>query len=342
MCIAPLNPPFLPFCPPPPPPNPTQTIFIDVSSLPPGVRPFEKKDIKDIVTQGTPPGVALGLVFSSPDKGLKISGRSGVPIEIPVLISALQAVTGGAKLLEQIQGFFKRRSLAGMDGASFGRRQAAATTTTTPNGKVEANYWVVMHELNGTGTAQTWVPTGPTGATLDGGDKIRFVVLVNTLNTIVPMVRKGLPCPKKVAGSQECEEFERYLTTSGNEVYITTIVAAFLVLFSVVIVLLPCCMSETTKPPLPAPVVEQAQPPAPVVVSPPPPAPAPVFVREVEPQMRYNVQGAPIKHFGPPIGGSGWKPAPQTEYSVPISTSPDTEGQLGFSDGYAPGAVSAS
>ena len=286
--------------------------------------------------------MALGLVFSSPDKGLKISGRSGVPIEIPVLISALQAVTGGAELLEQIQGFFKRRSLAGMDGASFGRRQAAATTTTTPNGKVEANYWVVMHELNGTGTAQTWVPTGPTGATLDGGDKIRFVVLVNTLNTIVPMVRKGLPCPKKVAGSQECEEFERYLTTSGNEVYITTIVAAFLVLFSVVIVLLPCCMSETTKPPLPAPVVEQAQPPAPVVVSPPPPAPAPVFVREVEPQMRYNVQGAPIKHFGPPIGGSGWKPAPQTEYSVPISTSPDTEGQLGFSDGYAPGAVSAS
>mmetsp|Transcript_12477 Transcript_12477/g.29198 ORF Transcript_12477/g.29198 Transcript_12477/m.29198 type:complete len:136 (-) Transcript_12477:314-721(-) len=67
---------------------------------------------------------------------------------------------------------------------------------------------------------------------------------------------------------------------------------------------------------------------------PPPPPPAPVFVREVEPQMRYNVQGAPIKHFGPPIGGSGWKPAPQTEYSVPIRTSPETEGQLGFSDGF--------
>lgn len=296
--------------------------------------------IKDIATQGTLPGVALGLVFSSPDKGLKIVGisGSGVPIEIPVLISDLLDVTGGAELLKQILDLFKGRSLAGMDGASMARRQAAADTT-TPNGKVEEAYWVVMHELNGTGTALTWVPTGPTGATLDG-DSIRFVVLVNTLNTIVPMIRKGLPCPKKADG-QTCEEFDRYLTTSGNEVYITTIVAAFLVLFSVAIVLLPCCMSETTKPPLPAPVVERAQPPAPVVVSPPPPAPAPVFVREVEPQMRYNVQGAPIKHFGPPIGGSGWKPAPQTEYSVPISTSPDTEGQLGFSDGYAPGAGAA-
>jgi len=228
-------------------------------------------------------------------------------------------------LLAAIRAALSRRS-----GDPLLRRQ----DETSPNERVESADWLVIYQLNGTAPAQTWVPVGPTGAVEVAGGQIRAFVLVNTLETYVPFVIRGLPRVET--------EFDKHITTSGNEVYSTICVASFLLLLSFVIVLLPCCMPESTKPPLPSPPVPREAPPAPVVISPPPPPPAPVFVREVEPQMRYNVQGAPIKHFGPPIGGSGWKPAPQTEYSVPIRTSPETEGQLGFSDGYGGGGTSFS
>jgi len=265
------------------------------------------------VTQTLPGSVAAKALEVKP-RGQAIAG-AGVLIRISVKAAAF---AGFEDLLNRIRAAFARRSDAS-------RRQGDET----PIEKVENSYWLLMHELNGTAPSQTWVPVGPTGAVVEADGGIRAFVLSNTLNTYVPIIVKGLPSVN--------QEFDKYITTSGNEVYSTICVASFLFLLSFVVVFLPCCMPESTKPPLPAPPVERAAPPAPVVISPPPPPPAPVFVREVEPQMRYNVQGAPIKHFGPPIGGSGWKPAPQTEYTVPIRTSPETEGQLGFSDGFGGG-----
>ncbi len=262
---------------------------------------------------GALPGEILSRALEIQPTGQAISG-AGVLVRITVKSAAFQ---GFQELLNRIRAAFARRR-------DVQRRQA------TPVQQVEDSYWLLMHELNGTAPAQSWVPVGPTGAVVEEDGDIRTIVLSNKLGTYVPMVVKGLPSVS--------QEFDKYITSSGNEVYSTICVASFLFLLSFVVVLLPCCMPETTKPPLPAPPVERKAPPAPVVISPPPPPPAPVFVREVEPQMRYNVQGAPIKHFGPPIGGSGWKPAPQTEYSVPIRTSPETEGQLGFSDGFGGGA----
>jgi len=213
-----------------------------------------------------------------------------------------------------------RRSLV----AEAMRRQDGNTVEEKINDIIANKRWLVVHKLNGT----EWKPLGPTGLRRNNSNLVAMAA-INSFSTYAAFVR---PLPT-------VPSFQKYITTSGDEVYVTIAIASFLALLLFLIPCLPCCMSEDTKPPLPPPappppIVRQAPAkpkPAPLpVMSPPPPPPEPVLVHEVEPQMRYDTLGAPIKHFGPPIGGDGWTPAPDPEYTVPIRSDPETFGSLGF------------
>jgi hypothetical protein len=204
------------------------------------------------------------------------------------------------------------------------RRQSAPTA----NERIANSYFLFIHRLNTSVIPNRFQPVGPTWVFRDREDGIwKAFAFLSSFSVYSPIVRKGMPT---------VPEYNKAQSSSGDEVYVTSAMAGFLVMLMILVIMLPWFMTEEAMPPPPPkiepPKVVSAQP---IIISPPPPPPAPVFVRELEPQIRYNVQGAPIKHFGPPIGGDSWKPAPQNEYSVPIRTNPDTEGQLGFHEPYA-------
>ena len=172
--------------------------------------------------------------------------------------------------------------------------------------------YVLVHKLvsDGVGiyeepiaTSVRWQPVGPSSQPAAGSTAI--TTLVSGFSTLAAVSLPSYPSCTATPLPKGCGyQFPHSRQSSaGVEVYLTLAALAFLWLVLLLAIFLPACCKcrkymdpeeeeeEEAPPPLPAPLP---------ISPPPPPAPI-VFVREMEPERRFNENGSLIKHYGAPI-----------------------------------------
>ena len=151
-------------------------------------------------------------------------------------------------------------------------------------------------------TRARWQPVGPSQASAGGAS---VACLVTGFSTLAPVSLPSAPSCTASPLPRGCGyPFPHSRDSSaGVEVYLTLAALAFLWLLLLAICLPWSCPGQKFAEPEEEEEKEAAPAPEPVplpISPPPPPAPI-VFVREMEPERRFNENGSLIKHYGDPI-----------------------------------------